>query len=124
MTLPSPFKTLFIILLVATSCGKKLPEIQGADFKVWKDDAKGCNSLRMTISDTIMAQKSLLFGLNEMEIVDILGRPDQRELSGRNQKFYHYLLEPGEACHTDLASPKKLVVRFNAVGLTKEITIE
>ncbi len=39
-----------------------------------------------------------MLGLNEMEIVDLLGKPDKQELYKRNQKFYRYYLQPGPAC--------------------------
>ena len=60
-----------------------------------------------------------------MQIVKLLGRPDQNELSTRNQKFFYYFLEPAPACGTATDSlSARLSIRFNAVGLAKEVAIE
>jgi len=71
------------------------------------------------------SEKDKLLALTEMEIIDILGRPDQNELSKRNQKFYYYYINPGPACKATSDAPaKKLSIRFNAMGLAKEVAIE
>ena len=71
------------------------------------------------------SEKDKLLGLDQMQIVEILGKPDLNELSTRNQKFFHYFIEPSPSCPaaTDSLS-KKLVIRFNAMGLAKEVAIE
>jgi outer membrane protein assembly factor BamE (lipoprotein component of BamABCDE complex) len=58
-----------------------------------------------------------------MQIIALLGRPDQNELYSRNQKFYYYSLEPGKVCGMNSES-KRLSVRFNATGRAKEIELE
>ncbi len=72
-----------------------------------------------------------MLALDEMAIVSLLGNPDQNELYKRNQKFYTYFLQPGPGCAAANAAPgdrdaapKKLVIRFNAMGLAKEIIVE
>ena len=111
-------------LLLFTACGKSRPEIKGFDRDRWKNDSNGCKKERLSLSDAVLASKDQLLGLSEMDIVSVLGNPDQHELSTRNQKFYRYYLEPNEKCGSASLHPKKLVVRFNAVGLAKEITLE
>ena len=119
------FDLFFFLLFVVFACGKSLPEIKGFDREVWKNDQNGCASKRLPLSDAVLATKDKLLGFGEMDIVAVLGNPDQQELYSRNQKFYRYYLEPNGKCiGVTSAHPKMLVVRFNAVGLAKEINLE
>lgn len=97
--------------------------MDGMNLSDWKDDRNGCGNKRTAMIDTLRNQRLKLQGLSEMQIVDLLGRPDKTELYDRNQKLYHYYLIPGVACGKDSAN-LRLSVRFNAVGLSREITIE
>lgn len=73
----------------------------------------------------INSQSEKLLTLSESEIISLLGRPDENELYKRNQKFYYYLLGPSKTCSDTIAvDPKKLVIRFNAIGLAKEVVVE
>jgi outer membrane protein assembly factor BamE (lipoprotein component of BamABCDE complex) len=74
------------------------------------------------LSDLI-SQKEELKGLSEDDIIELLGRPDRNELYKRNQKFYYYDLEPGKPCDST-AHNQQLILRFNAMGLAKEVAIE
>ena len=117
--------SLIVIALIAVSCRNKLPELQGIDAEVWLHDKNGCNNKRSSMITALETEKDKLLTLTEMEIIDLLGRPDQNELSKRNQKFYYYYINPGPACDaTSDASAKKLSIRFNAMGLAKEVAIE
>ncbi|MGC3946588.1 MAG: hypothetical protein QM762_19030 [Chryseolinea sp.] len=80
----------------------------------------------MTSRDEFTNQKDKLLSLSESEVVSTLGTPDQQELSKRNQKFYYYYLEPhGECATSDSSSrPMRVAIRFNAMGLAKEVRIE
>jgi hypothetical protein len=116
---------LFSLLFVLFACGSSSPEIKGFDRDAWKNDQNGCASKRLQLSDAVLATKEKLLGLGEIDIVSVLGNPDQQELYSRNQKFYRYYLEPnGKCAGVQSAHPKMLVVRFNAVGLAKEINLE
>ncbi|MHA4737271.1 hypothetical protein [Dyadobacter sp. MSC1_007] len=57
---------------------------------------------------------------------DILGRPDIQQLGERNTKFYVYFLEKGPQCDDMKAksAAKKVILKFNAVGLLSEITYQ
>ncbi len=59
-----------------------------------------------------------------MDLVQLLGRPDENELLTRNQKFFIYYLEPGPQCKSPVDHAKKLVLRINAMSLTKETQIK
>jgi len=118
-------KRLFIFLLcLAFGCGKPLPQLEGIDLKQWKDDRFGCNGFRERSIDIFSSQKDKLKGLSEDDILKLLGRPDQNELYKRNQKFYHYYLEPSAKCDPTKQHARKLSIRFNAVDLAKEVVIE
>lgn len=118
-------KRLFIFLVcLAFGCGKPLPQLEGIDLKQWKDDRFGCNGFRERSIGLFSSQKDKLKGLSEDDILKLLGRPDQNELYKRNQKFYHYYVEPSTKCDSTKKSARQLSIRFNAVDLAKEVVIE
>ncbi len=59
-----------------------------------------------------------------MDIISILGKPDQNELYKRNQKFYYYFISPGPACKTPDSTAYKMILRFNAMGYAQLVSIE
>lgn len=119
------WRSLILLVTIASACGKALPVLDNIDQVSWKDDKNGCSGKRMEMQDNFASQKDKLLSLSEDDIVALLGKPDQNELAKRNQKFYYYFLEPSGDCHADGDDhPLKLVVRFNAVGLAKEVRLE
>lgn len=75
--------------------------------------------------EAVKASTDKLLALSEVDLVALLGRPDEEELYKRNQKFYYYYLQPSGNCgKTVTSNPLRLIVRFNAVGLAKEVTVE
>jgi hypothetical protein len=119
----SSFRFSCTLLLFLTACTNPLPTLTGIDLTVWKQDKKGCGGKRFEVIQQLKEQKNKLQGLSEMDLVQLLGRPDSQELYKRNQKFYYYLLEPGKACGSS-GDAKRLSIRFNATGAAKEIAIE
>jgi hypothetical protein len=115
--------SLIAIVILISSCGKDLPELKGIQLSDWKTDRDGCHGIRAQSLDTLKSQKNLLLGLREMQIVEVLGKPDRNEPYKRNQKFFFYFLQPGESCDSTSESPAYLLVRFNAMGLAKEISV-
>jgi len=114
-----------LTFLILSSCGRSLPDIEGVDITAWKNDKNGCAGERAKKTDILLSQKDKFLALSELDVVDLLGRPDQQELYKRNQKFYYYFIKPSPDCN--LPSWKEslqLVIRFNAMGLAKEITTE
>ncbi len=106
-------------------CTKQSPSLQGFDHEKWKADKFGCKGDRKQTLSALENQRDKLLGFEELEIVGFLGRPDQNELSKRNQKFYFYFIDPSEDCNVKVDSAsKKLTIRFNAMGLSKEVLIE
>lgn len=109
---------------IALACGKELPQLQGIDLKAWKADKGGCKGDRALFVESVNSQKDRLKALDEMQIIELLGRPDHNELYSRKQKFFIYLLEAGPACANKKEKARQLVIRFNAMGLAKEVYIE
>jgi len=113
----------FLLVLLFCSCERPLPDLRGINLNSWKKDKNGCSGNRAVQIQMLKDQKNKFQGLSEMQIIGLLGRPDQNELYKRNQKFYYYLLEPGRPCGKNV-EPRKLSIRFNAMGLAKEIEVE
>jgi hypothetical protein len=119
------YSWLSLLLLILLSCGKSLPELKGIDKETWMDDKGACKNVRSPMIDDLKSQKDQLLALSEMQLVELLGRPDENELYKRNQKFYTYYLEPGPTCDSSKGDEAlKLIIRFNAMGLAKEVIVE
>ena|SRR5688500_9703020 len=113
------------LLMIFLSCDKPLPSLQGVDLDQWERDKNACNGVRATMRESIDQEKEKLLSLTQMQVVELLGRPDQNELSTRNQKFFYYFVDPGPSCGNQADSAaKRLAIRFNAMGLAKEVAIE
>ncbi len=113
-----------IFIVILFSCGNALPELEGIDLEQWKHDRNGCRNKRSMMTEALKKEKAKLQALTEMEIIDLLGRPDANELLKRNQKQYYYFLDPSARCDNHDSTGLKLSIRFNAMGLAKEISIE
>ena len=115
----------FSLLLLSFSCDKPLPALEGLDLERWREDKHACANTRISMREALESQREKLLSLDQLQVVQLLGRPDQHELYKRNQKFFYYFLEPGPACggRSD-STALRLVIRFNAVGLAKEVAVE
>jgi len=114
-----------LILIILSACGRELPKLADINLEQWKQDRNACENYRTTVQQSIILQKDKLLALKEMQIVELLGRPDRNELYRRNQKFYYYYLSSAPDCQNyDAANSKRLAIRFNAMGLAKEVMIE
>ena len=113
-----------LIALVALSCSRPLPTLDNVNLEKWKNDQNGCKGDRSVMVESIKKQTEKLKSLDELQIIKVLGRPDQNELYKRNQKFFFYYLEAGKPCGNDSIPALRLQVRFNAMGLAKEVLVE
>lgn len=114
-----------LILLMPACSGQKGPEVKGFDSKSWMDDPNGCTGQRREQVRDLEPKLKQLKGLNNQEIMRVLGKPDRNELYKRNQKFFIYYISAAEACG-DLSSDTSSVylsIRFNALGLSSEAVI-
>ncbi|HRK54410.1 MAG TPA: hypothetical protein PK185_10890 [Cyclobacteriaceae bacterium] len=115
---------LLLLFVLLSACSPSLPVLDGVDLKIWKEDKDGCKGDRSKMIEAITQEKEKLKSLSEMEIIQLLGRPDENDLLQRSQKFYVYYLEPGPHCDPAFEESKKLILRMNALGLTKEVQIK
>ncbi|MEO5603165.1 MAG: hypothetical protein ABIR06_19745 [Cyclobacteriaceae bacterium] len=102
-----------------------MPSLEGIDLARWQEDKNGCNGVRTSMRGAMDKEKTKLLSLGQMQIVELLGRPDKNELLKRNQKFFYYFIQPSEECTGEKnVRSARLVIRFNAVGLAKEVSVE
>lgn len=119
------FKYGAILFIFLCSCRKSLPTLDHINLQEWKNDKLACSAKRSSMAQAIEDQSEKLLALSEQEIISLLGKPDENELYKRNQKFYYYFVQPSRQCSDSVVGdPKKLVIRFNAVGLAKEVSVE
>ena len=117
--------SVFFLLLILSGCGRELPVLENLDLEQWKKDKNGCGEYRTENLEFLKSQKEKLLALKEMQVVELLGRPDRNELYRRNQKFYYYYLKPAPECpNYNADNTTRLAIRFNAMGLAKEVMIE
>lgn len=114
-----------LIMLLLAGCNRELPTLDAINAEQWKMDRNACGSYRTSAAASITSQKDKLLALKEMQVVELLGRPDRNELYRRNQKFYYYYLQPAPECaNYNPQKSTRLAIRFNAMGLAKEVMIE
>jgi hypothetical protein len=115
---------LIFSLLSIISCTKPTPTLENIDITVWVEDKNACNGKRAAMYGEMDQQKDKLIGLTEIKIAALLGTPDEYNLYKRNQKFYYYYLQPSATCKSgNITNPKKLLIRFTAMGIAKEVSI-
>lgn len=115
---------LIILLLLIFSCGKGIPEIEGFNDYIWKNDRFGCMGKRAEMAGSLMEAKEQILGLQEREVLRLLGKADEQEIYSRNQKFLIYLLEPSAKCSAPedtKATATALYLRLNAIGVANEM---
>ncbi|MBX2894176.1 MAG: outer membrane protein assembly factor BamE [Cyclobacteriaceae bacterium] len=117
-------KKWLFLSVVLIACGKPMPDLSPLDLAQWKEDKNGCQRFREQHISYLINQLEELKGLSEKDIIKLLGRPDRNELYKRNQKFYYYDIDRGKVCSDSLLENQQLVLRFNAMGLAKEVTVE
>jgi hypothetical protein len=116
--------SVIVLILALASCRKSLPNLDGIDKNAWRSDKNGCKGDRLALKAALKSQAAKLKALTETEIVSLLGSPDGTELSTRNQKFYYYSISPAAGCKGVKSDSSRLVIRFNAMGLAKNVNIE
>lgn len=114
-----------VVLFFFSACTNQQPAIDNFNQEIWQSDKQGCKDLRGDLYKVLLENQDVLLGLNESEVIEYLGKPDQTELYSRNQKFFYYLIGPGSECGDayENRDPSKLIFRFNATGLLSEITL-
>jgi hypothetical protein len=113
-----------LLVWMMLACGGPTPNWEGIDWNTWRNDRDACGQQRAKLVPALDRQKEKLKSMSEMEVVKLMGKPDENELYKRNQKFFYYYLSPGPGCPTPDSAAQRLVIRFNAMGLAKEVSIE
>ena len=103
-------------------CTKKA-DLGDFDVKAWLDDHRGCHGVRATMSEDLAELKPKLLGCYQKQIIKILGTPEEQELYRRNQTYYIYYIDPSEDCPNAIQKPRKLEIRFTALGIANELNI-
>lgn len=117
---------ILLLIIVVSSCSRPRPDLEEIDLVAWRNDRDGCSGVRMKMADAMIRQKEKLLRLSENEMANLIGRPDRNELYVRNQKLYSYFLKPSPTCagNPPKQDSSRLVIRFNAMGIANEVTVE
>lgn len=111
-----------MLLILMLGCTGE-PKV-GFDADKWRLDQNGCHMDRYHIYLDIVDHRKEILGLDNRQIIKVLGKPERNELYQRNQKFFIYNISPSETCLTEYKGEHLyLIVRFNAVGLSQEIFV-
>jgi len=117
-------KQLFIICILISSFGCGSKTSVSFDSTMWKSDKNGCKKERLTLYKDVLNNQDELLGLNNRQIISLLGMPERNELYQRNQKFFIYTISPSSKCNNDYQGESLFMfIRFNAVGLSQELFI-
>lgn len=117
-------KFLITALIACTlfSCNATV-DLKNFDEQAWQNDKGACQKVRSSMQEDLEKAKEQLKGLNQDEIVSVLGRPDENELYKRSQKFFIYYITPKNCDGQEFKQYTYLSIRFNATGLAKEVIV-
>ncbi len=110
-------------LLLLGACGQTT-HLKGFDAKSWKEDKNGCAGIRQKLAADFEKVRMQLKGLDEMEIIDELGKPDLQRLDERQTKAYLYYIQPAPTCSGGSANARVVVIRFSAINRAFEIAYD
>lgn len=114
----------FLVLLLNLGCKEK-KSIPGFDHNAWKSHKLGCEGNRSAVVNDILDNKKTWQGLDDDDIVELLGAPERSYYYERNVRAFGYYLHPGKQCDSKLAGfGSRLIVEFNATGFSKRIFLE
>jgi len=71
----------------------------------------------------LLDQNDKIIGLDQPHVVELIGNPDEHELSKRLQKFFIYHISGGKECQDNQTSMTKLSIRFDALGKANEVVL-
>ncbi|MCF0072672.1 hypothetical protein LZD49_19485 [Dyadobacter sp. CY261] len=111
---------------IVAACSSTPDKLGNLDLKKWRGDRGGCDDARKALEADFKSVEKELKGKFADTIGELLGRPDIQQLGERNIKFYVYFLEKGPQCENMQAKSdsRKVILKFNAVGLLSEITYQ
>jgi outer membrane protein assembly factor BamE (lipoprotein component of BamABCDE complex) len=112
--------TFLFSCLLFSACNKSV-DLKNFNEIAWQEDKGACQNKRSEMREDLEKAKDQLKGLNQDEIVNVLGRPDENELYKRSQKFFIYYITPKNCEDQEFEQYIYLSIRFNATGLAKEV---
>jgi hypothetical protein len=114
------------LFLGLVACSTPPDTLGKLDLNKWRQDRGGCRNERSELVAELRAEQKQLLGKFADDIGKILGKPDIHQLGERNTKFYIYFLEKGPQCDdiTKKSEAKKVILKFNAIGLLSEINYQ
>lgn len=114
----------FLVLFLNFSCKEK-KSIAGFDGNTWKSYKLGCEGNRSEVVDSILSNKKTWQGLDDDDIVELLGAPERSYYYERNVRAFGYYIQPGKQCNPNLVGfGNRLIIEFNATGFSKRIFLE
>ncbi len=118
---------LMILGLMSLCACQDIPNLEGFDQAIWKNDKLGCTSEREKYIPVILKNKERLIGLGQNQILALLGKPDFSELYQRGQRYYIYYYAKDKPCKDetpDIHQDKKVLkIRFSALDAITEIVV-
>lgn len=114
---------LFSFFLFSTGCTKKI-DVGDFDSDKWIGDQNGCSNQRAEMIQDLIKIKPNLLALYQKSIIKVLGKPEAEELYERSQTYYWYYIDPSPKCSQPSENPRKLSIRFTALGIANEIDIQ
>ncbi len=113
------------LVLGLTTCTKKA-NLGDFDTATWQADKGGCQGKRAPLVAALKALKPELKAVSANDIGALFGKPDIQRLDERNQEYYVYFTEAGPHCGQlkPISDASNVMFRFNALGLTTEITFQ
>jgi hypothetical protein len=114
-----------LLTLAIFSCQSSV-QIPNFETQDWKSDAQGCQNLRSKLVQSLYAHKDKLMDLEELELRQLLGTPNQTQLIERQQKQYIYFVSPSSKLCQQEATTNQidvLQIRLNAIQRVNEVVL-
>lgn len=115
---------LAFISIQILGCGRNT-EIANFDSEAWKSDKNGCEKARIQMMSRLEELIYELKGMEEAQLLKVLGKADKTELYERGQRFMIYDISPDETCQIDYQGQQiDLILRLNALGIVSEANLQ
>ena len=111
-------------MLVVSGCSEKKPKLPGFNSELWKSDKKGCMGKRTYLSEYLFENSVNIKGMNDDDILELMGKPEKTNWEDRGKKTYYYFIQPGSQCDTSslVLEGIKIAFEFDALGRVKLVT--
>jgi hypothetical protein len=116
---------IFYIFFIFSSCSDGY-QLKDFNKSKWQKDKKGCSGKRLELVKVLLDNKTRLKGMDDDDLLDLLGKPEKTVYYGRGRKDYSYYVSPGGQCadKTDVKPGSRLLVEFDALGYVNIITLQ